>query len=211
MGEQTRLERFLEFYASGEVPWDDDLPPPEVIDLAEALPPGRALDLGCGYGRSSIYLARHGWRVDGVDFVPQAIDGARRRAAEAGLGDKTTFHVAAATALSFLSGPYDLALDIGCMHSFDTQELKAYRDELARLLRLSGTYLLFAHLGEAESTEEAARWVSDQTIRALFADAFELLEVDYGTTQVADKPPWNSAWYRLRRRAGGHTDIESLS
>ncbi|MCZ7666191.1 MAG: class I SAM-dependent methyltransferase [Chloroflexi bacterium] len=25
--------------------------------------------MGCGYGRSSIYLARHGWQVVGVDFI----------------------------------------------------------------------------------------------------------------------------------------------
>ena len=40
----------------------------------------RILDLGCGPGRASIYLARLGWQVDGVDFVPQAIATARQRA-----------------------------------------------------------------------------------------------------------------------------------
>ena len=39
-----------------------------MIAAASSLPPGRALDLGCGYGRTAILLAQHGWRVDGVDF-----------------------------------------------------------------------------------------------------------------------------------------------
>jgi SAM-dependent methyltransferase len=45
------------------------------------LPPGRALDLACGEGQNSIWLATLGWRVTGVDFSSVAIDKARERAA----------------------------------------------------------------------------------------------------------------------------------
>ncbi len=58
----TRMEQL--YRGGGQVPWDRALPPPEVIALAAELPPGRALDLGCGYGRASIYLAQHGCRCD---------------------------------------------------------------------------------------------------------------------------------------------------
>ena len=37
------------------------------------LAPGRALDLACGEGRNSIWLAQRGWRVTGVDFSQEAI------------------------------------------------------------------------------------------------------------------------------------------
>jgi len=55
-------------------------------DLLEAelggLVPGRALDLGCGAGRTSIWLAKRGWRVTGVDFSKTALDLARASGAD---------------------------------------------------------------------------------------------------------------------------------
>jgi 2-polyprenyl-3-methyl-5-hydroxy-6-metoxy-1,4-benzoquinol methylase len=43
----------------------------EVVEGAERLVPGRALDIGCGMGRNTIYLASRGWDVTGVDMVDQ--------------------------------------------------------------------------------------------------------------------------------------------
>ncbi|HXA49313.1 MAG TPA: methyltransferase domain-containing protein [Candidatus Acidoferrum sp.] len=55
-------------------------PDPLLIELAEGLAPGRALDLACGTGRHALYLARLGWRVTAVDAAPAAIDRLRREA-----------------------------------------------------------------------------------------------------------------------------------
>ncbi|MGY0233986.1 class I SAM-dependent methyltransferase [Longispora urticae] len=48
---------------------------------------GRILDLGCGSGRVSLYLAGHGHTVTGVDRSPDAVAGLRTLADERGLGD----------------------------------------------------------------------------------------------------------------------------
>lgn len=34
------------------------------------VPPGRALELGCGLGHNAIWLAEQGWQVDAVDISP---------------------------------------------------------------------------------------------------------------------------------------------
>lgn len=196
----SRQQSFLERYESGQIPWDDQMPPPELIALAEQLDSGKALDLGSGYGRSSIYLAAHGWQVDGIEFVSLAVDESHRRAQQAGVDYLTNFHVADVADLGILEGPYDLAVDIGCMHTLKMPELQSYRDELKRLLSSGAHYLLFAHTRDLEDdSEEATRWIEEATVRALFSDGFSLSEVVHGITKVADKPPWPSAWFHYHR------------
>lgn len=58
---------------------------PVVMDTAVDLPTGRALDLGCGVGQNSVWLAELGWSVTGVDISADAIDEARRAARAAGV------------------------------------------------------------------------------------------------------------------------------
>ena len=50
--------------------------PPNPYLLAEIadVPPGRALDAGCGHGSEAIWLATSGWRVTAVDFSATALD-----------------------------------------------------------------------------------------------------------------------------------------
>src|SRR5437868_10639165 len=70
-------------YRLGLTPWDSGIPPPELIEVIEGarhLPTGRALDLGCGTGTTTIYMATNGWQAIGVDFVPAAIRAARAKA-----------------------------------------------------------------------------------------------------------------------------------
>ncbi len=45
-----------------------------------SMPPGRALDLGCGEGRNAVWLAERGWRVTAVDFSGVGLAKGRRLA-----------------------------------------------------------------------------------------------------------------------------------
>lgn len=56
-----------------------------VLETAASLPPGRALDAGCGHGAEALWLASRGWQVLGVDFSASALAHARAMADGAGL------------------------------------------------------------------------------------------------------------------------------
>lgn len=78
-----------------------------LVDEASDLPPGRALDLGCGQGADAIWLAARGWTVTAVDISRNALDRAAEHARDAGVDDAIRWerHDLAA---SFPDGPFDL-------------------------------------------------------------------------------------------------------
>ena len=71
-------------YAGAELVWTAQ-PNRFVVDELQALPPGRALDVGAGEGRNAIWLAGRGWQVTAVDFSAAGLDKGRRLAGAHGL------------------------------------------------------------------------------------------------------------------------------
>jgi len=170
-------------------PWDSGIVPPEVNAFLAVHPPGRALDLGCGSGTSSLGLARAGWSVTGVDFAPRAVRIAQSKAARAGL--KVDFRVADVTRLPPLPAPFDLVLDIGCFHGLGMAQKTAYLAQLERLLAPGGTWLLYAFF-KAEGAGGPGLVASDleQAVQTL-----KLVQREDGV----DKKNRPSAWFWFGR------------
>ena len=63
----------------------------QFADVAADLPPGRALDLGCGEGADSVWLAERGWNVVAVDISETALGRAREAASSRGVSDRIEF------------------------------------------------------------------------------------------------------------------------
>jgi len=133
------------FYVLGLRLWERDRPPSDLIELVEgraALPPGRALDIGCGTGTDSIYLAKHGWDVTGVDMVPDALVIAQRNAAPAGVsvhfvqGDATRVP-------EIVQGDFSLLFDFGCFHTLPPDQRPAYVDSVSAVAATGATFLLY--------------------------------------------------------------------
>ena len=77
-------EQWDERYGTEALIWKAD-PNRFLVEELDGLAPGRALDLACGQGRNSIWLASKGWEVTGVDFSRVGLAKARRHAAERGV------------------------------------------------------------------------------------------------------------------------------
>jgi len=76
-----------------DVPW---VPTPEklvdkMLDMAEVSEDDFLVDLGSGDGRLVIAAARRGARALGIEFNPDLVEFAKKKAEEAGVSDKTEF------------------------------------------------------------------------------------------------------------------------
>jgi 2-polyprenyl-3-methyl-5-hydroxy-6-metoxy-1,4-benzoquinol methylase len=90
---------------------------PDVHARLQADPPARVADIGCGYGWSSIGMAK-GYpkvRVEGFDLDKPSIERARDNALRNRVNDRVLFHVQDASDPS-LAGQYDLVTAFECVH-----------------------------------------------------------------------------------------------
>ncbi|MFJ6657113.1 SAM-dependent methyltransferase [Streptomyces sp. NPDC091377] len=122
-----------------------DVPPPNarLTETVAGLPPGDALDLGCGGGGDALWLAAQGWRVTATDLSAVAVGRVAALAHAHGLGDRVT------TARhdlhrSFPPGAFDLI----CAHYLHT-DFALDRDTVLRTaahaLRPGGRLLVVDH------------------------------------------------------------------
>jgi cyclopropane fatty-acyl-phospholipid synthase-like methyltransferase len=105
------------------------------------LTPGRTLDLGCGTGANSVFLAGHGFDVTGVDFAPSALAKAARAAEAAGV--RVTFVEDDLTALRRVSGEFDLLVDYGTLDDLSARDRDRYVRNVIPLSRPGSRFLLW--------------------------------------------------------------------
>lgn len=149
------MRRFYQSAAGdrARLPWNRDEPDGVLVaaaaDLNARRPRGRALDLGCGAGVFSVWLAKQGFDTTGIDLFPEAIGMARSAAASANVsvdliaGDLFTYAPAA---------PFDLVFDSGCLHSLVGGNVASYKQQLLRLLGPGGSYVL-EHWGKRHAVD----------------------------------------------------------
>jgi SAM-dependent methyltransferase len=81
-------------YAESQQVWSGRVNP-VLAELVAGFSPGRALDLGCGEGGDSLWLAQQGWEVTAVDISTVAIARGQAAATQAGIEQERLHWVAA--------------------------------------------------------------------------------------------------------------------
>jgi len=123
-----------------------DVPDTWIVPFVEGpqrLEPGRALDLGCGAGRNTRYLIRHGWDAIGIDMLGAAIDKARSQAVDTAA--KARFLQGDVTRLADLGigDGFSLIVDSGCYYGLSGDQRDSYAVSVTRVAA-PGALLLMA-------------------------------------------------------------------
>jgi SAM-dependent methyltransferase len=159
---------------------------PNVVLVAEVsdLPPGRALDLGCGEGADAVWLAARGWQVTAADISTVALERAAGHAAEAGVTIDWQHHNLEET---FPEGEFDL-VSAQFLHNWEEFDRERILRRAAAAVAPGGVLLIEGHLDHGPFPHEShaghggheVRFATpDEVIKALeLDDGWEVLKSD---------------------------------
>ncbi|WP_054180071.1 tellurite resistance methyltransferase TehB [Trabulsiella odontotermitis] len=114
----------------------------EVLHAATIVPPGKTLDLGCGNGRNSLYLAANGFDVTAWDKNPLSINNLETIRYEEGLDNLRTA-VKDLNTLSF-DGEYDFILSTVVLMFLEAKTIPGLIDNMQRCTKAGGYNLIVA-------------------------------------------------------------------
>ncbi|WP_052850212.1 bifunctional NAD(P)/FAD-dependent oxidoreductase/class I SAM-dependent methyltransferase [Streptomyces avicenniae] len=179
-----------ERYAQSERVWSGE-PNTELVRHVTALPPGRALDLGCGEGGDAVWLASRGWRVTAVDVSRVALGRAARHAADAGVADRIDWQ-RHDLATSFPAGSHDL-VSAQFLYSLTDMPRERILRSAAAAVAPGGVLLIEGHAGlphweDADAHGDIHLPTPDEVVASLRLPAGEwevLVSEEHERTQLA--------------------------
>jgi|SRR5664280_43772 len=167
--------------------WSDIRIPMELNELVTTSNPKTSLDLGCGLGRYTKFMAKQGIKATGVDFSSVAIEKAKKGVANDEC--KPSFVVGDVTNLKTIIQQFDVSYDIGCFHCLNEEGQQKYVSEIYRLLKPRGSHLIWA-LDSAPSDISLTPYYIAKT----FENGFQLVNSKFSRRRIIA-----SHWYWLVR------------
>ena len=140
--EEQNKELFEKVYEKPNVAvWTNKEPPSELIELIDngEIKPCKVLDVACGEGFYSIYLASKGFDVTGIDISENAIKYSKENAEKAGVNIK--FKAMDVMNLPELNEKFDFIFEWAIMHHIMPEQRQKYVQGASEILTKGGKYL----------------------------------------------------------------------
>lgn len=142
--EKRDCEWWSNLYSNKEkrIPFFNNIPDENLVSYFDLgiLKQGKALDIGCGNGRNSIYLAHKGFDVYGIDFAKTSIDWGKQLAKEQSIG----VNFSCQSIFDFKCEPesFDFIYDSGCFHHIKPHRRNQYLNTVIQLLKSDGYFAM---------------------------------------------------------------------
>jgi len=132
---------FERVYYTGAAVWTRTEPPEELAKLIDegTVTACKALDVGCGEGFYSIYLTKRGFEVTGIDLSENAINIAKKNAAEREVD--ILFQSLDVSDISQLDDKFEFIFEWGVLHHLMPEKRIKYAQDIAEKLDKGGKYL----------------------------------------------------------------------
>jgi SAM-dependent methyltransferase len=137
----TDVDRVYQKVPLDQIPWNIETPSEALVKLVQdgKVQPCRTIDLGCGVGNYTIYLAGLGFDVTGVDSSPAAIKIAEEHAKNRGV--RCRFIVADLLGdLHEVTDTFDFAFDWEFLHQIFPEDRETYIKNVHKILKPEATY-----------------------------------------------------------------------
>lgn len=170
-----------------------------VLDRIKPLPNAKMLEIGCGTGPASCFLAQQGYDVDGFDVSETAIEIARVNAKNRNLD--INYSVNDICSISEIeSGTYDVVVDGHCMHciTYDSDRHAALTNVL-RLLKRGGYFIV-----DTMSMERPSKWP-----HPMRADENGILWNNVEEDYPYEKVEFEGKYWICTRRVKSISDLEN--
>jgi SAM-dependent methyltransferase len=178
-------------------------PDETLVEVVTPLPPGRAVDLGAGEGRNSLWLASQGWDVTAVDISKEALDRLVRAATSAHLPVRTVVD----DIIAFLDGAeirgdaFDLVV-LAYLHPEPAQRAELLQ-AATRAVAPGGHLFVVAHHrlshGVAGPSDPSRLYTEDDLRHAAHGLEVRQLEQRHGHSDIAEPSTDVILWARRAR------------
>lgn len=179
-------EEWDEAYAHdlSELPWELGKPRQQLVELVESgrIKPCRALDICCGAGTNTIYLASTGFAVSGIDISPRAIAIAKEKAKKAGV--KINFKAGNSVELPYGDEEFGFVFDMGCFHHIHPEDRMRFISGVHRVLSSGGKYFMTCF-----SRRNGIAWnhFTEEQLLELFSPFFKILGIEHFASVEGDR------------------------
>lgn len=136
------MENVYQTMDEDDIPWNRAVPPEILMNLIDSagIKPCTALDIGCGTGNYSLYLASRGFQVTGVDVSKTAIQIANDKAS----AQKSSAHFISVNMIEEkinIKGTFRFINEWMVLHHILPASRRAYLKNICKLLPQKGKYL----------------------------------------------------------------------
>lgn len=173
INEEKEWDDIYKEYNLEQIPWHEDKPDKSLVNLLreKKVEIGIALDVCSGAGTNTVYLAKKGFNVTGIDISETATKISKRRAEKAGVLKNCKFFSGNILDIFLPKENFDFVFDRGCYHHIPKDNKPRFAKIISDSLKKGGKYYLICF------SDKNAPWeknVSKDEIRKNFNTYFTI-------------------------------------